>query len=116
MNYFKSQNSNLLINLVRVDPTPSIYDFIWKKTKNIFRRYPRLEGLKIDLKGETRGETTDYTARTRLVLPGYDRIIEKRDQDIFTAIAQVMEVADRQLRRRARLFKTKQRLGNVQAL
>ncbi len=110
MEKIKYQNSNTFIELVRVRPTSKILKFIAGKTKGIFRRYPNLKGLRVNVKREPTGQTTnDFTARARLVLPGHDRIIEKRSHDLFAAIAQSLDVADRQLRRRARLFKVRKR-------
>ncbi len=102
------KNAACLINLVRVRPSPAIFGYLSKKAGSIFRRHPGLQEVRLDLKREpSRESVNDFTARARLVLPGYDRIIEKRSNDLFAAIAEVMEVADRQLRRRARLARAK---------
>ncbi len=105
------ENPKLLVEVENIRSKRSVLRFISGKADGIFRRYPRLEGIRMNVKRETAGSrNSEFVAQTRLVLPGYDRIIRKRSAEIFDAIAQVFEVADRQLRKRARLFKVKQRV------
>ncbi len=112
MEKIRYQDADTFIELVRVRPTSKILTFIKDKTQGIFRRYPRLEGLRVNVKRDSTGRTTnDYTARARLILPGHDRIVEKRGNDLFAAIAHTLEVADRQLRKRSRRYKMKLRHG-----
>lgn len=105
-----TEYSKLLMEFVRLKPRARVRSFIQRKADGVFRRYPRLERIRINVKREAEsGANPSYVAQTRLVLPGYDRIIEKRGAALFEAIAEAFEVADRQLRKRARFFKTRQR-------
>jgi len=105
-----TENPKLLMKFVRLKPRSRVKSFIQRKADGIFRRYPRLEAIRINVKRESESSANpSYIAQTRLVLPGYDRIIEKRGAALFEAIAEAFEVADRQLRKRARLFKARQR-------
>lgn len=104
------KNPKLMMEFVRMKSKGRVKTFIQRKAEGIFRRYPRLEGIRINVKQEAENSgNPSYIAQTRLVLPGYDRIIEKRGAALFEAVAEAFEVADRQLRKRARLFKTRQR-------
>lgn len=104
------QNEGMLINTVGVKLTPSIWQAVQNKVSGIYRRYPRLLGLRVDLKRGSVGSDNDmYVARTRLVLPGYDRIVEKSGEDLYSAISDTMEVANRQLRRLARAKKVRKK-------
>ncbi|MGK0239487.1 MAG: hypothetical protein ACI92G_002964 [Candidatus Pelagisphaera sp.] len=104
------KNPKLLVEFVGLKSKSDMNEFIHQKAEGIFRRYPGLEGIRIFLKQESDGSgSRDFVAKARLILPGYDRIIEKRGAAAFEAISEMFEVADRQLRKRARLFKTKQR-------
>ncbi|MCH6257567.1 HPF/RaiA family ribosome-associated protein [Puniceicoccaceae bacterium K14] len=103
-----SLSKNLSINSVGARVTASVRSYLDKKSQSVFRRYPNLLGMEIDLKYD-KNVPEGYLARSRLVLPGYDRIVEKKGSSMYTAIARLMEVSERQLRRRARLFKSKTR-------
>jgi|GEM_PF-1219877 len=101
------QSEGISINTVGVKLTPSIWQAVQSKVDGIYRRYPKLLGLRVDLKRDPVGSEQDkYVARTRLILPGYDRIVEKSGEDLYGAISKTMEVANRQLRRLARSRKT----------
>jgi len=104
----KYQFGGISINAVGVKLTPSIWGEVRRRVENIVRRYPKLLGMRVDLKRDPSGGTEEvYCARTRLVLPGYDRIVEKRGPELYSVIAKTMEVANRQLRKRNRLMRTK---------
>ena len=91
------------INTVGVTLTPSIWEAVKRRIERITRRYPRLLGVKVDLKRDTgAGENRLFLARARLVLPGYDRIVEKSGPELYGVISKTMEVANRQLRKRNR--------------
>lgn len=97
-------SENISLNSVGIRATASIRSYISRKTQSVFRRYPNLLGMHIDIKYD-KNVPESFTARSRLILPGYDRIVEKRGSSLYDAIARLMDVSDRQLRRRARLQK-----------
>lgn len=100
----------MLIEVANLESKTGVLSYINERASGVFRKYPSLEGIKINVKRETNGSrNSDFIAQTRLVLPGYDKIVQKRNSEVFEAISEVFDVADRQLRKRARLFKTKQR-------
>lgn len=81
-----------------------------EKAETLFRRHGQLLGLKLNLRrNETGKAVAEYSATARLVLPGYDKIVVKRGQQLSTVISQTLEVAGRQLRRRARALRAKKR-------
>jgi ribosome-associated translation inhibitor RaiA len=103
-------NPKLLVEVTNLESKAGVLSYINERADGVFRRYPSLEGIRINLKPETTGSrNSDFIAQIRLVLPGYDKIVQKRSSEVFEAISEVFDVADRQLRKRARLFKTRQR-------
>jgi len=106
----RTGNPKLRVEFVRTKPKGSVGRFIRRKAESIFRRYPRLEGLRINVKREKQGSKSPrYIAQTRLILPGHDRIVEKRATAAFAAISEALEVADRQLRKQAGILQGRPR-------
>ncbi len=105
-----AERPKLLVEFVRLKLGVRVKRYIQRKAERIFRKYPQLEGIRISVKreAESRGNA-QFVAHARLVLPGYDRIIEKRRSALFEAISDALAVADRQLRKRGRLHKARQR-------
>ncbi|MDQ8204292.1 HPF/RaiA family ribosome-associated protein [Pelagicoccus sp. SDUM812003] len=80
----------------------SAQEAIRRKAEAMTRRYPGLLGLAVELRRVVLGpRRSEYLVKARLVLPGYDRIVAKRSEELGLALANAFEVADRQLRRRA---------------
>lgn len=80
------------------------------KAAALFRRHSQLLGLRLSIRrNETGKATAEYATTARLVLPGYDKIVVKRGQSLSAVIAETLEVAGRQLRRRARALRAKKR-------
>lgn len=81
-----------------------------EKANSLFRRHGQLLAIKLNLRrNETGKAVAEYSATARLVLPGYDKIVVKRGQQLSSVIAETLDVAGRQLRRRARALRAKQR-------
>ena len=81
------------------------------KACSLFRRHSQLLGVKLRLRREENGTATpSYHATAQLVLPGYDRIVVKKGKRLATVLAETLEVAGRQLRRRSRALKAKKRV------
>ncbi len=81
-----------------------------EKAQALFRRHSQLLGLKLNLRrNETGKAIAEYSATARLVLPGYDKIVVKRGDRLSAVISETLEVAGRQLRRRARALRAKKR-------
>lgn len=81
-----------------------------EKAQALFRRHGQLLGLKLNLRrNETGKAIAEYSATARLVLPGYDKIVVKRGDQLAAVISETLEVAGRQLRRRARALRAKKR-------
>ena len=103
-------SGKLKIRVRDVSLPRSVFRMVLRKARGLFRRHPDLLGLQLDLQGDTLGSSrSSYVSRVRLVLPGYDPIVEKRSESLLTSIAQSLEVSGRQLRRRSRLEKSKLR-------
>ena len=81
-----------------------------KRAVSLFRRHSQLLGLRLNLRCNKMGKAGDqYSATARLILPGYDKIVVKRGAHLATVISETLQVTDRQLRRRARAFRSKNR-------
>lgn len=81
-----------------------------EKAGSLFRRHGQLLGIKLNLRRKETGKAlTEYSATVRLVLPGYDKIVVKRGQQLSAVISETLEVSARQLRRRARALRAKKR-------
>lgn len=81
-----------------------------EKAAALFRRHGQLLGLRLNLRRKETGKAVaEYSATARLVLPGYDRIVVKRGQQLSSVLSETLEVASRQLRRRARALRAKNR-------
>lgn len=81
-----------------------------EKAGALFRRHGQLLGLRLSIRrNETGKAVAEYATTARLVLPGYDKIVVKRGQRLSAVIAETLEVAGRQLRRRARALRAKKR-------
>lgn len=88
----------------------SYRDTLVEKASTLFRRHGQLLGIKLNLRrNETGKAVAEYSATARLVLPGYDKIVVKRGQQLSSVISETLEVAGRQLRRRARALRAKKR-------
>ncbi len=86
-------------------------DTLLEKASSLFRRHSQLLGIKLKLRrNETGKALAEYSATVRLVLPGYDKIVVKRGQQLSTVISETLEVAGRQLRRRARALRARKRV------
>lgn len=82
-----------------------------EKAGALFRRHDELLGLKLNLRrNETGKALAEYSATARLVLPGYDRIVVKRGDQLSLVLSETLEVAGRQLRKRARALRAKKRV------
>lgn len=80
------------------------------KAGGLFRRHGQLLGIKLNLRRKETGKAVaEYSATARLVLPGYDRIVVKRGQQLSAVLSETLEVAGRQLRRRARALRAKKK-------
>lgn len=80
----------------------AIKETIGRKAASMTRRYPGLLGLALEVRRVASGaRRSEFLVKARLVLPGYDRIVAKRAEELEAAVAHTFEVADRQLRRRA---------------
>ncbi len=80
------------------------------KAGSLFRRHADLLGVKLRLRREDTGRAVrGYRATVRLVLPGYDRIVVKRGEELGSLLSEVWEVSARHLRRRARLSRVVER-------
>lgn len=80
------------------------------KAGSLFRRHADLLGVKLRLRREETGRAvSEYCATARLVLPGYDRIVVKRGDELGSLLSEVWEVSARHLRRRARLSRVVKR-------
>lgn len=87
-----------MVEFVRLRTKGRVKRFVQQKAEGTFGRYPRLEGIRINVKQDTENSgNPSYIAQTRLVFPGYDRIIEKRRNAVIEAVAEAFEVADRNL-------------------
>ena len=85
---------------------PRFRDAALSKASALFRRHSELLGLLVKLRRkETGNAVSEFSATVRLVLPGYDRVVVKRGNQLAAVIAEALEVADRQLRRRARALR-----------
>ena len=99
-----------MINAEGVNLRPSMVEAIRRSSENIYRRYPRLLGMKIDLKIENAKQSyRNHVARVRLILPGHDKVVEKKGSDLGSLMGRTFEVANRQLRKRAREWRAKRR-------
>ena len=98
------------INAEDVRLQPSMMDAIRRNVRSVFRRYPKLLGVKLDLKlDHAKRSYRNHVARVRLILPGHDKVIEKKGLDLGRLIGTTFEVADRQLRKRAREWRARRR-------
>ena len=103
-------SNNITIEAHGVTVGEASKERIRRGAQAIFRRYPNLLGIRAGLKLESAKRTLrNYALRVRLELPGYDEIVEKKGADRNTLISEVLEVAERQLRRRARARLTERR-------
>lgn len=97
--------------LVRVRPSKRLTNFIRRKADALFRRYSGLDRLRLSIKRDNLGASKDdFVATARLEVRGHDRVVEKRAPGVFSAISRSLEVCDRQMRRRARMLKSKTRV------
>lgn len=102
--------SPIHIETVDLRLRPSFESALVEKAEALFRRHSQLLGLKLILRrSETGKALVEYSATARLVLPGYDKIVVKRGEQLTAVISETLEVAGRQLRRRARTLRTKKR-------
>ena len=103
-------NGSLLINAEGVPLRPSMVEAIRRNVSSVFRRYPNLLGVKIDLKlDHAKQSYRNHVARVRLILPGHDKVVEKQGADLGSLIGRTFEVANRQLRKRAREWRARRR-------
>lgn len=103
-------NGSLMINAEGVPLGEPLIEDIRRNAMNVFRRYPRLLGMKIDLKLENAKQSyRNHVARVRLILPGHDKLVEKSGEDLRSLVGRTFDVADRQLRRRAREWRARRR-------
>eukprot|EP01025_Chloroclados_australasicus_P004127 TRINITY_DN10994_c0_g1_i2.p1 TRINITY_DN10994_c0_g1~~TRINITY_DN10994_c0_g1_i2.p1 ORF type:complete len:241 (-),score=1.91 TRINITY_DN10994_c0_g1_i2:79-714(-) len=80
------------------------------KACSLFRRHAQLLGVKLRVRREERHRSpSQYSATVQLVLPGYDRIVVKKGERLSSVLSETLEVAGRQLRRRARALRAKKR-------
>lgn len=80
------------------------------KAGSLFRRHSHLLGVKLRVRREEKGKAPSrYSATVQLVLPGYDRIVVKKGEKLSSLLSETLEVAGRQLRRRARALRAKKR-------
>ncbi|MBK1879197.1 hypothetical protein [Pelagicoccus mobilis] len=80
------------------------------KACRLFRRHSQLLGVKLRVRREETGTSPSrYLATVQLVLPGYDRIVVKKGERLPNLLSETLEVAGRQLRRRARALRAKKR-------
>ena len=108
MNY---GSDTLMINAEGLSLRPSMLEVIRKQAGSVLRRHPRLLGMKIDLKLDSAKQSyRSHVARIRLVLPGYDKVVEKKGTELGALLGRAFEVANRQMRKRARERRTKRRL------
>ena len=105
-------NGKTHIELGRIRPSKRLSSFIRRKADALFRRYSGLVRLRLNVKRDKRGRSRDdFIATARLEVRGHDRVVEKRASGVFTAISRALEVCDRQMRRRARMLKSKRRVA-----
>jgi len=99
------------VELVRVHPSERLTQFIRRESDALYRRYPGLDRLRRSIKRDSLGAPKDeFIATARLEVRGHDRVVEKRGSGVFSAISRSLEVCDRQMRRRARMEKSKTRV------
>lgn len=104
-------NEKTHVELVRVRPSKRLSNFIRRKSESLFRRYKSLDKLRLSIKRDNLGRSQDdFVATARLEVRGHDRVVEKRGSGVFSAISRALEVCDRQMRRRARMLKSKSRV------
>ena len=104
-------NEKTHVELVRVRSRKHLTNFIRRKADALFRRYLGLDRLRLSIKRDNLGRSKDdFIATARLEVRGHDRVVEKRAPGVFSAISRALEVSDRQMRRRARMLKSKARV------
>ncbi|OUW18046.1 MAG: hypothetical protein CBD18_03355 [Opitutales bacterium TMED158] len=89
---------------------PRLRRFVEKRIERLKGRYRELERVRLNFKRETpRKAGRSYSVNARLELPGHDRIVEKRSSNLGQALTRVLDVAERQLRKRNRQYKAGRR-------
>jgi len=87
-----------------------IKEALLDKSCHLFRRHSHLIGLKLRVRREENGTSPSrYFATAQLILPGYDRIVVKKGKKLASVLAETLDVASRQLRRRSRILRAKKR-------
>lgn len=98
------------IETVDLKLRPSYREDLLGKAHGLFRRHGQLLGLRLRIRKEDTGNALAvYSATAQLVLPGYDKIVVKKGSTLSSVLAQTIEVAGRQLRRRARALRASKR-------
>ena len=96
--------------LNRIGLAPRLKRRIASRIDRLMQRYRGLKGVHLNCRREApRGKGTRYAVSARLELRGYDQIVKKRSGNLLKAIVDVLDVGERQLRRRNRLIKTRRR-------
>lgn len=89
---------------------PGFRETLAAKARALFRRHSQLQGLRLRVrKNETGKSAAEYAATAQLVLPGYNKVVVKRGRQLSAVVAETLEVAGRQLRKRARALRAKNR-------
>lgn len=100
----------IYIETVDLKLRPNYRETLVGKASGLFRRHSQLLGLRLRIRKEDTGNAlSEYSATAQLVLPGYDRIVVKKGEKLSSVLAETIEVAGRQLRRRARALRTRKR-------
>lgn len=101
---------NLVIEGVGFPVTEAIRQHIVLNAERLFRHASSIERIFyfLDLCQQSNG-TQEYKARVRMAVPGPDISVEIRGDNLYHVITRLSHVLDRQLRRRSRKERTRQK-------
>lgn len=100
----------IYVETVNLKLRNSFREDLMGKASSLFRRHSQLLGVKLRVRKEEAGKAPPrYSATVQLVLPGYDKIVVKKGAKLASLLSESLEVAGRQLRRRARALRAKKR-------
>ena len=101
---------DVIISGHHVDLTPALKELIHQKVEKLFVHEDRIIRLRVDLSFDAaRNGAGEYAAKGHIEINGNDIVVNTRSNDVYKSIDQMVEKLTRQIRRRSRLRKVKQK-------